>query len=54
MCEMTRCDLCGTKKSLVTLTNIEINGERRTVWLCEKCYDKHEKPFKKQNNVNNK
>lgn len=54
MFEFTRCYKCGTKKSLVSLSSIEILGERKTVWLCEKCYNKYALPIEKKSNVNDK
>jgi protein-arginine kinase activator protein McsA len=49
MPKRTKCEECGNYNAIVSLTCIEVLGEKRTVWLCERCHDKYEKPFKIKN-----
>lgn len=46
--EKRKCEECGELKENVHLTCLETNCIMRRVWLCEKCYEKYEKPFKKE------
>lgn len=54
MAKRTKCAECGNYNAIVSLTCIEIMGQKKRVWLCERCHDKYEKPFKKINRNENK
>lgn len=41
-----KCDECGKLSQFVFMSIIEEDGSIRYVHLCEKCFRKHEKPFK--------
>lgn len=41
-----KCDRCGKNRKNVHLTCVETLGKLEKLHLCEKCYEKLEKPFK--------
>lgn len=43
-----QCDECGKSNEMVALTIIETKEGIKKMWLCEKCYEKYEKPFKRK------
>ena len=48
---MRKCDKCDKEKDNVNFTCIINNGKTNIVYLCEKCYDKLEKPFKSKREI---
>ena len=49
MAERLKCEMCGDKYSPISVVTVICDGETKHIWICEKCQDKLEKPFKNEN-----